>query len=1051
MLTNLLADIRRGYFFRRHADTILRIVVILTPFFLVAAAATVNSNKNRVEDWLPASFRETTELKWFREHFPSDQFLVLSWEGCQLGGDPTVKDAPQDDLRIEKLAELLRGNESAGTDDGHGYSHYFKSVTTARDVLAKMTSPPTDLPYEEAVNRLKGSLIGPDGRQTCLVISLTEDGQADLRGTIGRGDKGVFRVRRKPGILYRAMAAADLDVSEVRLVGPTIDNVSIDEEGERTLVRLASLAGALGLGLSYWSLRNVRLTLIVFTCGVLSAMLGLALVSILGQEADAVLMSMPALVYVLAISGAVHLVNYYREAMIEEGPHRAPMKAILLGWKPALLCSITTAVGLGSLYASDLAPIRKFGIFSAIGVMGTLAILFIFLPAALQRFPEYPRRRPIDETDPSSDSDSDAGDLAHGMLDRIWQVMGSWIIRHHAFVAIGCVLLIAFTGYGVTYVRTSIDLLKLFDRRARILADYAWMESHLGRLVPMELVVRFPPEVMADLKATETPDANALGAQKYTFLERMEAIQHIKREIEGRFGANGQDVLGRAMSAATFAPVLPDSKGSAVQYARRSATNRQLEESIDAFKASGYLQSEAEGGAELWRISLGVAAFKNLDYGQFTDDLHASVEPMLDVISLRGDVLRAIQLKHGDVTTGRESVAKVLIWNAAQSSQVSVAQVNGGSNGATKGTGTASTTILSALGSFVSPLAAVHPAAPQNTAIANHDVAVASPEDVSRQRILQELLSARRLRVESAQRRAEDTSQSLTDKQIKGLKKFDCVVVLGGLTDEQFRDWREAGISVIDGRFERARMSQRSATVDAVAAREGTSTQGLMASVPATPAISAVYTGVVPIVYKAQRALLSSLIESTFWSFATITPLMMFVARSVAAGSVVMLPNALPVLVVFGGMGWLGIPVDIGSMMSASIALGVAVDDTIHFLTWFRVDLNRLKDRKQAILKTYRHCATPTMQAALISGLGLSVFAFSTFTPTQKFGWLMLTILVAGVVAELIMFPALLAGPLGRVFRPDQSSPATIDSTFDVQERIVRTPHSDTRHATRVI
>jgi predicted RND superfamily exporter protein len=174
----------------------------------------------------------------------------------------------------------------------------------------------------------------------------------------------------------------------------------------------------------------------------------------------------------------------------------------------------------------------------------------------------------------------------------------------------------------------------------------------------------------------------------------------------------------------------------------------------------------------------------------------------------------------------------------------------------------------------------------------------------------------------------------------------------------------------------------------------------------------------VPIVYKAQRALLDSLIESTFWSFITITPLMMFISRSFWAGLVAMLPNVLPVLVVFGGMGWLKIDVDVGSMMTASIALGVAVDDTIHYLNWYREALDRLKDRKQAILAAYKHCATPTFQAAIISGLGLSVFALSTFTPTQRFGYLMLVILWAGVVAELIFFPALLAGPLGVVFKP---------------------------------
>jgi hypothetical protein len=115
--------------------------------------------------------------------------------------------------------------------------------------------------------------------------------------------------------------------------------------------------------------------------------------------------------------------------------------------------------------------------------------------------------------------------------------------------------------------------------------------------------------------------------------------------------------------------------------------------------------------------------------------------------------------------------------------------------------------------------------------------------------------------------------------------------------------------------------------------------------------------------------------------------------------------------------------------MSASIALGVAVDDTIHFLTWYRQDLNILRDRRAAIRKAYRHCAPPTLQAALISGLSLSVFVLSTFTPTQRLGWLMMSILIAGVVAELIMLPALLAGPLGKAFpiRPQSLPPGGAD------------------------
>jgi hypothetical protein len=196
------------------------------------------------------------------------------------------------------------------------------------------------------------------------------------------------------------------------------------------------------------------------------------------------------------------------------------------------------------------------------------------------------------------------------------------------------------------------------------------------------------------------------------------------------------------------------------------------------------------------------------------------------------------------------------------------------------------------------------------------------------------------------------------------------------------------------------------------------------------PNISVVYTGVIPIVYKAQRALLESLMQSAFWSFITITPLLILVSRGIGRGLVAMIPNSLPVLVVFGGMGWLDIPVTIGSMMSASIALGVAVDDTIHYLVWFREELKTNPDRHQASLEAYRTCATPTLQAALISGLGLAVFGLSNFTATRQFGLLMSTILIAGVIAELIMLPALLAGPMGKVF--EQKRARTSRDSFDL-------------------
>ena len=96
---------------------------------------------------------------------------------------------------------------------------------------------------------------------------------------------------------------------------------------------------------------------------------------------------------------------------------------------------------------------------------------------------------------------------------------------------------------------------------------------------------------------------------------------------------------------------------------------------------------------------------------------------------------------------------------------------------------------------------------------------------------------------------------------------------------------------------------------------------------------------------------------------------------------------------------------------------GVAVDDTIHYLPWFRDGLDKGWDRKRSALWAYERCATAMTQTTLIGGFGLSVFAFSSFTPTQRFGVLMLTLLAVALVGDLIFLPALLTGPVGGLFR----------------------------------
>lgn len=984
-------------FFARWAWPILILFWLASPLAFYGAFRAVRSNSNKVEDWLPDAFAETRQLNWFRKHFVADQFVIVSWDGCTLGGNPDHADAKPDDPRVEQFAAMIAPPgevstvepppETPGATAGasRNIQHYFKSATTARRVLNQLIAEPSNVPYSKALERLNGAMIGPDGQQACVILTLSDYGKKHMREAIGRADFGpLLRRAHKPGVVFDALKQCGVEPDSVRLGGPPVDNVAIDEEGERTLIRLAALSGLLGLGLAWFSLRSVKLTAIVFGCAILSGTLAMAIVWWSGKSMDAVLLSMPSLVYVLAISGSIHLINYYRDAAVEHGIENAAGIAISHGWKAALLCSVTTALGLISLVTSELEPIRKFGFFSACGVMGMLVVLFLYLPAALQVWPVLPRRSK-DAAHFASEEDELQPDLYATAMDRFWGRFGNVMIRRHALVAFLCFAVIGATGYGLVYVHTSIDLLKLFDSKARILADYEWLEQKLGRLVPMEVVLRFPANTQEETLAAAnsgvagaasdngvavTPVASAAAPatptdliNRFSFLERMESVVMAEKMIRQRLGTAGDDVVGQTMSAATFAPELPSLSGSTANFARRSATSKRMAANREAFEKSGYLRVDPNDGAELWRISLRVAAFEGVDYGHFVGELRNTIEPIMAAHADRSLIVREIMKSREG---GSYAGAKVFLWSAKQKA--------------------ASETVAAS-------------AAPVGAATGTTEKSPLHGQEIFTE-ALHELLLRERLRIV----RSDADPAEVPRVQLEKLSQFDCVVMAG--------DFTQSDVEMVHG------VAPLVITVGV--GMETTGLNNISQAAAVDPAshheIAAIYTGVVPIVYKAQRVLLNSLIQSTFWSFITITPLMMFVCRSIPAGAVVMIPNTLPVLLIFGGMGWLNIAVDIGSMMSASIALGVAVDDTIHFLHWFRDDMTRLGDRNRAILVAYRRCATPTLQAAVISGLGLSIFAFSTFTPTQRFGWLMLTILLAGVVAELVMLPAILAGPLGKVF-----------------------------------
>ena len=762
----------KRHIFVRHGWKIVLLAAIGLPLFFGGARRALLSNRNDVKEWLPSSFQETKDLQWFQKHFPSEEFVLVSWEGCTL-----------DDPRVEELIAAVSGKDSPSEE-------FFSRAIIGPRLVEQLTTSPVNLPREKAIDRLVGSVIGPDRKHTCVVFTLSEAGAADIKGSIAAI---VDSAKQQCGITY----------DQLHMGGPPVDNRHIDHEGERMLIRLGTFAGLIGLVLAWRCLKSFKLTLMVFVIALYGASISLALMKFTGATVSAVVLTMPALVYVLGISGAIHIVNYYRDALEHGDTTTAPFEAVAHGWLPCTIAAATTAIGLGSLCISDISPIKTFGLFSALGVISTLVLVLVLLPAMLQIWPVVTPSKTL------SPSLATYG----GRWRRIRHGMFQAVIDHHVAVTWGCMALLLFTGYGLTKMQTTVMLTKLFAEDHRIIKDYRFLEEHLGELIPMEVVLRVDKEKCS-----------------LSFLERMQLVSTIRAELE-----KIEDV-GGTMATPTFSPELESlasrprrRSGGLLGAAQRvmglkdrkrienNVRNKRLLKYRDEFLNGDFLGDS--GDEELWRISARIGALNDVDYGLFVSTIREHVEPVI---------------------------------------------------------------------------------------------------------------------------------QQQCAKGIEGL--------------------------------------------------------------------NVTYTGIIPLVYKSQRTLLDNLFESFGSAFGLIAIVMMVVLRSPMAGLVAMLPNIFPAVVVFGGMCLMGIKLDIGAMMCASVALGVGVDDTIHFLTWFRRGLDSTGDRRQAIMQGYERCATAMTQTTIISGLGLSVFALSSFMPTQRFGYLMVTLLTAALVGDLLLLPAILAGPLGRVF-----------------------------------
>ncbi|MGC8659186.1 MAG: efflux RND transporter permease subunit [Desulfomonilaceae bacterium] len=172
----------------------------------------------------------------------------------------------------------------------------------------------------------------------------------------------------------------------------------------------------------------------------------------------------------------------------------------------------------------------------------------------------------------------------------------------------------------------------------------------------------------------------------------------------------------------------------------------------------------------------------------------------------------------------------------------------------------------------------------------------------------------------------------------------------------------------------------------------------------------AIVTGELVLVASQTETLIKDQVESIFIAAILITALMMIQLRSFVLGLICLIPNVPPVAAVFGLMGWFGISLDMITVFAATVAIGLAVDNTIHYLTQLKRDItfNPEVPIEENVFRAYRFTARQIASWSVVTLLGFLALAASPFRPVVFFGILGCSAITLGLFGDLIFLPALI-------------------------------------------
>lgn len=684
------------------------------------------------------------------------------------------------------------------------------------------------------------------------------------------------------------------------------------------------------------------LGLVATTVGIVVSRAAMALTD---TPVNIVLSSMPIILFAIGSAYAIHILSHVSRHTREVGPGPEAVVRTLVGTGPTVAAAgLTTAAGLGSFVVMDIGPMQSFGWFTALGILVALLTSLSFVPAVLSLWP-----RPVRAT-------------ISGPLKPAMQALAAGTQRHRHPVGL-VVGLVALLGLGLAgQVDTRMDLRAFFERGSPPDRAQAFLDERFGGSTFIQVSVR------GDLAQPAVLREIGRIADEIRTLPKVTDVQSVEMVI---------GLVGEAMAGVRRVPDTPAQLAVLYRFAESDPSLKRL---VSPERDEALLQIKV-GTADADEVDATLAAIRSLLSRQARDHRIEPVTPdRRDLLHRQVEARTRALLRAYDVPIPRDLDVRLpeALASTAPAARPEVVQAR-------------VSTFLASEESFVpldpGPARAVAEALAQAGASWESGDLFATIEDALQpwpDRV--DLAADVELAVEQPLRDAwrEATARALADTLIRDLRLTLPLASAG----ERLRGRLTAKLLDLD------------------------TEQVLVPSAPAGPSPSADDPDTVsltwtvsgmPVLYQGlSRSVRDNQFKSLGLALGLIFLLMSAMYRSVSTGLLATAPTGLTLAAIYGGMGWLGVRLDIGTSMLASIILGAGVDYAVHLLAAWRGD-TPLEAAQHAIEETSHAIWTN----ALMVAAGFFVLTLGDARPLKNVGSLTTAAMLIAAFSTFLVIPLL--------------------------------------------